>query len=177
MKIRPSILVSPIFSCQFLDTCSLPFRTKFPLSSSNRISLPPLSSNFLLLFSSHVHSLQWNSSPRSSRRFTNLYAEWMRNEMRPERRERNSFQLNGWECPWRASCWSSLSTTIWNMRIEILESTSSLSLTISWSGNLKSIFAAQPQFRAIITHGGWSSILESLYVGRPMILMPLFGGT
>ncbi|GMR48833.1 hypothetical protein PMAYCL1PPCAC_19028, partial [Pristionchus mayeri] len=34
---------------------------------------------------------------------------------------------------------------------------------------------AQPQFRAIITHGGWSSILESIYVGRPMILMPLFG--
>ncbi|GMT25398.1 hypothetical protein PFISCL1PPCAC_16695, partial [Pristionchus fissidentatus] len=34
---------------------------------------------------------------------------------------------------------------------------------------------AQPQFRAIITHGGWSSILESIYAERPMILMPLFG--
>ncbi|GMS96381.1 hypothetical protein PENTCL1PPCAC_18556, partial [Pristionchus entomophagus] len=43
----------------------------------------------------------------------------------------------------------------------------------SWLPQLTLI--AQPQFRAIITHGGWSSILESLYVGRPMILMPLFG--
>uniref|UniRef100_A0A7E4W836 glucuronosyltransferase n=1 Tax=Panagrellus redivivus TaxID=6233 RepID=A0A7E4W836_PANRE len=29
-------------------------------------------------------------------------------------------------------------------------------------------------YRGIITHGGWSSVLESLSYGRPMILMPLF---
>lgn len=31
------------------------------------------------------------------------------------------------------------------------------------------------KFIAIITHGGWSSVLESLIYSRPMILMPLFG--
>ncbi|CAJ0559238.1 unnamed protein product, partial [Mesorhabditis spiculigera] len=33
---------------------------------------------------------------------------------------------------------------------------------------------AHPNYKAIITHGGWSSILESLVHGKPMLLMPLF---
>uniref|UniRef100_A0A1I7YR82 glucuronosyltransferase n=1 Tax=Steinernema glaseri TaxID=37863 RepID=A0A1I7YR82_9BILA len=33
---------------------------------------------------------------------------------------------------------------------------------------------AHPNYHGIITHGGWSSILESLVFKKPMILMPLF---
>ncbi|EPB73916.1 UDP-glucoronosyl and UDP-glucosyl transferase [Ancylostoma ceylanicum] len=33
---------------------------------------------------------------------------------------------------------------------------------------------AHPNYLAIITHGGWSSILESINVGKPLVLMPLF---
>ncbi|KIH43689.1 hypothetical protein ANCDUO_26300, partial [Ancylostoma duodenale] len=36
---------------------------------------------------------------------------------------------------------------------------------------------AHHNYLAIITHGGWSSILESISVGRPLVLMPLFAGT
>ncbi|EYB82573.1 hypothetical protein Y032_0357g3397 [Ancylostoma ceylanicum] len=35
---------------------------------------------------------------------------------------------------------------------------------------------AHPNYLAIITHGGWSSILESINVGKPLVLMPLFAG-
>ena len=38
-------------------------------------------------------------------------------------------------------------------------------------------FSGHPNYQGIITHGGWSTVLESLYYGRPMILMPLFAGT
>lgn len=37
-------------------------------------------------------------------------------------------------------------------------------------------FIAHPNYRGVLTHGGWSTILESLLYKRPMILMPLFAG-
>ncbi|KAE9556365.1 hypothetical protein FO519_000405 [Halicephalobus sp. NKZ332] len=33
---------------------------------------------------------------------------------------------------------------------------------------------SHPNYKGIVTHGGWSTVLESLSYGRPMILMPLF---
>lgn len=35
---------------------------------------------------------------------------------------------------------------------------------------------AHPNYRGVLTHGGWSTVLESLLYEQPMILMPLFAG-
>lgn len=39
---------------------------------------------------------------------------------------------------------------------------------------LPSEVSAHPNCQGIVTHGGWSSILESVAFGRPLIVMPLF---
>jgi glucuronosyltransferase len=33
---------------------------------------------------------------------------------------------------------------------------------------------AHPNYKAIVIHGGWSTVLESLLYEKPMILVPLF---
>ncbi|CAD6193521.1 unnamed protein product [Caenorhabditis auriculariae] len=45
-------------------------------------------------------------------------------------------------------------------------------VTAAWIPQLQ--LMQHENYRAIFTHGGWSSILETVMHGRPMILMPLF---